>query len=76
VRECFSPGGRHAAMAAALQAAGARAAEAPPELVELSFHACWLGHADNERCTAGPLDATPLREIVQWLVDSSRPAGF
>jgi hypothetical protein len=76
VRECFSPGGRHSATGARLQAAGQAAVEAPPELVELSFHACWLGHADNERRSAGPLDPTPFRDIVQWLADSGRPAGF
>jgi glycosyltransferase involved in cell wall biosynthesis len=73
VRECFSPGGRHASMTAGLQAAGAAAADASPELVELSFHACWLGHAANERRTAGPFDPTPFRDIVQWLVDTGRP---
>jgi hypothetical protein len=76
VRECFAPDGRHAATAARLQAAGAAAAEASPELVELSFHACWLGHAANERREGDPLDPTPFRDIVQWLVDSGRPAAF
>lgn len=76
VRECFAPSGRHAGSAGRLREAGAAAAGASPELVELSFHACWLGHAENERRTAGPLDPTPFRDIVQWLVDAGQPAAF
>jgi hypothetical protein len=68
-RDCFGAGGRHATTVGRFQNAVARAVGASPELVEVSFHACWLGHAANELRSAGPSDEAPFREIVQWLVE-------
>lgn len=67
VEECFGPRGGHVDRVHALQTSLARAVGALPEAVELSFHACWLGHAANELRTAGPSEPTPFRDIVQWL---------
>ena len=68
VRECFGNHGGHEHTIAPLQASLARAGGVSAELADLSFHACWLGHAVNEARSAGPADPTPFREVVQWLV--------
>jgi Phosphotransferase enzyme family len=67
-RASFDPEGEHAGRVAELQASMARSIRASPEIVELAFHACWLGHAANELGKVGSSDPAPFREIVQWLV--------
>jgi hypothetical protein len=67
-RACFDPDGEHADRVAELQASLARSIAAAPEIVELAFDACWLGHARNELGRSGGSDPTPFREIAQWLV--------
>jgi hypothetical protein len=75
VKECFGHGGVHTASVSTLQASLATAIGASPQAVELSFHACWLGHAANELAAAGPSDPTPFRDIVQWLAQREATDG-
>jgi Phosphotransferase enzyme family len=72
-RACFGPGGEHADRVRDAQASLASSVDVAPEIVELSFHACWLGHAANELGKVGASDPAPFREIVQWL--AQREAG-
>jgi aminoglycoside phosphotransferase len=75
-RRCFAPGGGLAPRTARLQNSIAAAAGASPPIVELAFHACWLRHAANERRGAGPGQARPFGEILQWLASGgSRITG-
>jgi Phosphotransferase enzyme family len=67
-RACFDPDGEHAGRVAKLQASLTRSIAAAPEIVELAFDACWLGHARNELGKVDGSDPTPFREIAQWLV--------
>jgi len=74
-RACFELGGEHAASVLAMSEALARAVGAPPEAVELSLHACWLGHALNESRTRRAGDPAPFAEIAQWLADREATAS-
>ena len=78
VKDCFGEEGAHTERVAPLQASLVEALGASSELVELSWHACWLGHAANELRSGAPGDPTPFRDIVQWLAEqdaASRRAG-
>lgn len=66
VKDCFEPGGRHAALGRR-QVSVAAAVGAGPEVVSLAFHATWLGHAANEARSAAPSDPRPFLEIAQGL---------
>ena len=67
VRACFVPGGRHTALVAGRRDRIARALGVSDELAELSFHACWVGHAANEKRAAEPGADRPFLAIVRWL---------
>lgn len=67
VRECFVPGRRHAALVSRRRDAIARALGVSDELGELCFHACWVGHAANEKRAAEPGADRPFLAIVRWL---------
>jgi hypothetical protein len=66
-RACFDAGGEHAERVGDAQRALSGSIDVAPELVQLSFHACWLGHAANELAKIGASGPAPFREIVQWL---------
>lgn len=74
-RAAFDPGGEHAAAVAALRRRQLRALDVAPGIAELSFHACWIGHALNEQAAAG--GTLPFRAIVQRLARraADRPAA-
>jgi hypothetical protein len=67
---CFSPSGRHFETIAQMQSRLATAARMTPQLTELAFHACWLGHAVNEQRSDRP-QARPFISIVQRLATSA-----
>ena len=67
VRTCFAPGGARAAATARLRAALATELGATPELEQLCWHACWLGHAANEATATGRRGPRPFLEIVRWV---------
>jgi hypothetical protein len=73
VRACFERGGAQEGMIAPLRSSLAGALALPAGVAELSFHACWLGHALNEARSLGPSDPAPFRDIVQWLARSEAP---
>lgn len=64
---CFEPRGSSAATVAHLEASMIAAVKAGPEIVELSRHACWLGHALNESRAAERSAPRPFLEIVRRL---------
>jgi hypothetical protein len=66
-RACFEPGGAHYGRMDNLCRSLANSIGASPDIVELAFHACWLGHATNELRKVSNSDATPFRAIAQWL---------
>ena len=67
VRDCFVPGRRYAALVSRRRDAIARALGVSDELAELCFHACWVGHAANEKRAAEPGADRPFLAIVRWL---------
>src|SRR5215207_8776539 len=73
VRDCFVPGRRHAALVAGRRDRIARSLGVTDELAELCFHACWVGHAANEKRAAEPGADRPFLEIVRWLAATLRP---
>ena len=72
-RECLARDGRRAPLVAGLQARMAATLGVEPELAVTALHACWLGHALNEHRAAGPSDARPFLEIVEWLAATLPP---
>jgi hypothetical protein len=70
VRDCFMPGRRHAALVAERRDRIIRALVLSDDLVELCFHACWLGHAANEKRAAEAGADRPFLEIVRWLAST------
>lgn len=64
---CLRPAGSAGALTARLQASIAATLPVAPEVVELSRHACWLGHAVNESRATGSAGARPFLEIVRRL---------
>ncbi|MFP5362540.1 MAG: hypothetical protein ACLGI5_07400 [Thermoleophilia bacterium] len=43
-----------------------------PEVVELSRHACWLGHASDESRSVAPCEPRPFLQIVRKLARAAR----
>jgi hypothetical protein len=66
-RACFEPGGEHAGRVDVLRRSLSSSIGASPEIVELAFHACWLGHAANELRKVDGSDTAPFRQILQWV---------
>ena len=56
VRSCFWPDGARAAVVLPMQHRVAAALGLTPPAVELSFHGCWLRHAQNEQRAEGAGD--------------------
>jgi hypothetical protein len=67
VAACFERGGMHSTLVLARQSRMVSALDVDREVVNVCFHACWLGHAANEHRAAGPADERPFLEIVRWL---------
>ena len=74
VRSCFWPDGARAAVVLPMQHRVAAALGLAPPAVELSFHGCWLRHAQNEQRAEGAGDDSFL-SIVRWLARHAAPAG-
>ena len=64
---CFVSGGAHERATAELLKRLRRVVQAPDDMVELCFHACWLHHAANECGRGEPSKPRPFFKIVQWL---------
>lgn len=63
---CFTSRGGSGGLVAGLEASMTAALNVPPEVVEVSRHACWLGHALNEaRSSAQRSAPRPFLEIVR-----------
>lgn len=67
---CFTPRGTSAGMVGRLQDSMTAALNVAPEIVELSRHACWLGHALNEARSAERSAPRPFLQIVRRLADA------
>jgi hypothetical protein len=72
VRECFVRGRGHAALVADRSDRIAGALGVTDELMEVCFHACWVGHAANEKRAAEPGADRPFLKIVRWLAATLR----
>ena len=72
VRACFVPGHRYTALVAGRRDRIGRTLGVTDELAEVCFHACWVGHAANERRAAEPGADRPFLEIVRWLAATLR----
>ncbi|HEX6652247.1 MAG TPA: hypothetical protein VF072_05850 [Thermoleophilaceae bacterium] len=72
VRACFVPGHRYNALVAGRRDRIGRALGVSDELAQVCFHACWVGHAANERRAAEPGADRPFLEIVRWLAATLR----
>jgi hypothetical protein len=73
LRSCFEPGGARVDATAALRERLRTSLALHPEVVELSFHACWLHHACNEARSGTAADG-PFLEIVRWLARNGAEA--
>ena len=72
LKECFTPGGLYVREITNLLLRVTRAVEIPEGFIELCLHACFLGHAVNERRMSEPGDAQPFLKTVQWLASNRR----
>jgi hypothetical protein len=66
-RACFTPGGRYARPVLALLRRHTEALGAEPPIIVLTFYACWLRHAWNERVAAQEGHPHPFLDIVRWI---------
>jgi hypothetical protein len=66
-RDCFVRGRGHAALVSGRRDRIARSLGVSDELAEVCFHACWAGHAANEKRAAEAGADRPFLEIVRWL---------
>jgi hypothetical protein len=66
-RACFTPGGRYARPVLALLRQHSEALGAEPPVIALTFYACWLRHARNERVAAQEGQPHPFLDIVRWI---------
>ena len=66
-RACFVRGREHAALVSDRRDRIARSLGVSDELAEVCFHACWAGHAANEKRAAEAGADRPFLEIVRWL---------
>jgi len=74
LRACFEPGGTRTEAVGSARARLASSLALTPELIELSFHACWLRHARNEARSPSTADR-PFLEIVRRLARRTTEAA-
>lgn len=67
---CFMSRGSSGGTVARLEDSMIAALNIAPEVVELSRHACWLGHALNEAQSSERSAPRPFLEIVRWLAEA------
>jgi hypothetical protein len=66
-QECFSWGGRYSAFIKKTLLDLKAKLEIPKDILDLSFHVCFIGHAANEQKSAESGDPLPFLEIVHFL---------
>ena len=69
--DCFLKGGALTALVAAHEQRLREIVGAPPEWLELCFHACWLQHAVNEQTERIADESSPFLAIVNALAASA-----
>jgi hypothetical protein len=67
--DCFSSDGRHVRFVGQLLRSLATAVDATEQVAELSFHACWLHHAANERRDARTDAERPFLAILRQVAE-------
>jgi hypothetical protein len=65
-RDCFLPGGTYEPVVRRLARRLQNGVRVSDEIVELSFHSCWLQHAENEYRSTDKTQGAFIK-IVQWL---------